>query len=1556
MKRFLPTHKRFFAFLLALGLGMGTAFAYDFSATYSGKTFYFNITNSANRYVEITYPGSSDAPWSGFTRPTGDITLPSSVTYNDVTYSVKRIGDYAFGDCIGLTGSLTIPSSVTTIGDNAFSFCRGFTGSLTIGNNVTTIGDYAFYYCDGFTGSLTLPNSVTTIDDDAFNMCFGLTGVNYTGTMAQWCNISFESYGSNPLSCAHNLYIDGSLVTNLVLPSSLTAIKDYTFCGGTCFTGTLTLLNSVTSIGNRAFYDCTGLTGVNYTGTMAQWCNISFGGFCSNPLYYAHNLYINGSLVTNLVIPENLTTIKDYTFTGGTCFTGTLTIPNTVTTIGDSAFEYCTGFTGSLTIPSSVTSIGEGAFCNCTGFTGTLTIPNSVTLIADYAFSSCNGFTGTLSIPDFVTSIGHYAFDNCTGFTGSLTIPNSVTWIGSYAFHGCTGFNGSLTIGNSVTLIWDYAFSYCRNLSSITVLPETPPTTYSHIFANLPRTIPIYVPCSAMDDYQAAMGWSAFNNYQCNPVVTVMVVPTEGGTVTGGGTYTNGATCTVTATPNPGYQFMHWSKDGTVVSTDSSCWFFVTEDTELEAVFMRNVGVVIGEGENKSEYLPSYSYYNYSLTEQIYTFSEVGGSRLIYTISFFNAGHTETRDYDIYMKKTPKTSFSSTTDWVSVSSDYLVFSGTVTMKSSQWTTIVLDRPYNFNSNGYSLLIAVDDNTGDYTDAPHMSCRTYAGSGNQALSVYSDGINYNPNSPSSYSGTLMAVKNQIVLNRAVYDITATSANTSAGTVSGGGTFGYGDLCSLAATANSGYTFLDWINILGETVSTDANYSFIVTDARTLTARFISASNICHLTFDLHDSYGNGWNGNELVVNYPNGMTEKLTVPYGEHDATFTLPIPDGSHVELSWIEGNNVDQCSFEVRYSDGSLVYVGRNLDESFEYEFDMDCAGQSEGWAYIGGHSTANNSYLPSWSYFSYGLSEQIYTADEIGTAGLINGIAFYNRGTETKTRTYAIYLKRTDKTAFESPTDWIGASDAQMVYNGEVTMTSGTWTPIVFTYPFEYDGVSNLVLIVDDNTADYTGLPFMSCLVYPTNDFQTLRICSDGTNYDPNNPFGYTGTLQNVKNQIQMDITPACLAPFDLEATDITSTSANINWNLANDSFELQYREMCPNNDFGNGFGLWTTIDADGDGYDWFYSHAVGYGESVGMAESESWHGGTVLTPDNYLVSPQITLGGSISFWARAEDEYFAAEHFGVAVSTTGNTNAADFTTIQEWTITAKGDGVRDGHTREDGTRGYGTWYQYTVNLSAYSGHGYVAIRHFNCTDMFRLDVDDITIVQPGVNSSWTTVSDVTNPYTLTGLTPGTRYEVRVRSNCGGDQYSGWAYTAFTTGELATVTQTVALTAGINWFSTNVESTINDLKTALLTASPNTSITIKGKSGSIKYIVRTHSWNGTLDWDMTQMYKIQVQNACEITLEGTPINPAEHPVTISPNTANWIGYPLAEGMTVTAAFADFGVVTGDVVKSKSGSTRYRNGSWRPNGLTTLELGQGYIYNSAAMGERTLVFPSSAK
>ena len=164
------------------------------------------------------------------------------------------------------------------------------------------------------------------------------------------------------------------------------------------------------------------------------------------------------------------------------------------------------------------------------------------------------------------------------------------------------------------------------------------------------------------------------------------------------------------------------------------------------------------------------------------------------------------------------------------------------------------------------------------------------------------------------------------------------------------------------------------------------------------------------------------------------------------------------------------------------------------------------------------------------------------------------------------------------------------------------------------------------------------------------------------------------------------------------------------------------------------WTTIDADGDGHTWrWLGYEVNYSyesahEGIGLMSSDSYNGswGGALTPDNFMVSPEKAGYASINFWAGAQDESWAAEHFSVEVSTTGNTDAADFTTVNEWTMTAKSSGKMSQGRSGRGTRG--EYYFFDVDLSTYAGQDiWVAIRHFDCTDMFRLNIDDVTLVIP-------------------------------------------------------------------------------------------------------------------------------------------------------------------------------------------------------------------------------------
>ena len=273
-------------------------------------------------------------------------------------------------------------------------------------------------------------------------------------------------------------------IVSIVLPSNtVTSIGNYAFINCTSLTS-VTIPNSVTSIGNEAFRDCTGLTSITIPDSVTSIYGSAFYG-CSG--------------LTSVTIPNSVTSIGSTAFYGCTGLTS-ITIPNSVTSIGTTAFYGCTGLTSvtiensvigasmfsgctgltSITIPNSVTSIGSSAFNGCTGLTS-ITIPSSVTTIDSETFRNCTGLTGVI-IGNGVTSIGSSAFRDCTSLT-SVTIPNSVTSIGGYVFFGCTGLT-SITIPDSVTSIGDYAFSFCSNLTSVTFQRADTTIANNDIFPN----------------------------------------------------------------------------------------------------------------------------------------------------------------------------------------------------------------------------------------------------------------------------------------------------------------------------------------------------------------------------------------------------------------------------------------------------------------------------------------------------------------------------------------------------------------------------------------------------------------------------------------------------------------------------------------------------------------------------------------------------------------------------------------------------------------------------------------------------------------------------------------------------------------------------------------------------------------------------------------------------------------------------------------------------------------------------------------------------------------
>ena len=758
-------------------------------------------------------------------------------------------------------------------------------------------------------------------------------------------------------------------------------------------------------------------------------------------------------------------------------------------------------------------------------------------------------------------------------------------------------------------------------------------------------------------------------------MVKVSAIPEEGGTVSGGGgPFDYGQNTTISATPNPGYVFNYWTTsdeygwEGQIVSCLSTCIVSATGPGDYVAHFQQKDGIIIGDALTTSSYLPTYSNANYSLTQQIYTAAELSAEPCdISSVSFFNTNYSRTRSLDIYMVYTDKTSFESNNDWVAVTEDDKVFSGSVAMDGYGWTTIYFATPFAYDGTS-NVVLVVDDNTNSVASYGIVG-RTFGTENNQAIRISGSGTNYDPCSPSGYTGTLVSNKNQVIFGIATYEfMVSVSANPDeGGTVSGGGgPYYYGQPIPISAVPNPGYVFNKWtkngavasyLSTTNAKVTESAEYvanfqqmeGIAIGEAASistylpssyyysLTQQIFTASEmggveheISCLSFfntsyaitrnlDIYMVYtdktsfesntdwiavteddkvfsgsvnisGNGWatiyfatpftydgvsnvalivddntfnyNGlkcrtfdteeyqaicvnsygtnydphnpssytgtlksekNQVVFGFPHyeymvtatsESTESGTVSggggpyyYGQ-PITLTAMANDG-YAFVNWTKNGTV------VSYLSPFVVSVTESADYVAHFQ-EID--------GIVVGDAADTNSALPSFSYCNYSLSQQIYTADELGMgAGQIHSVSFFNTGS-TRTRNYTIYMVSTNKASFNNETDWITVTTADKVFNGYVTMTAGNWTTISFDRQFDYDGTSNIALIVDDNTGEYY-YPHMSCRVYSTDCSQAIYDCNDEVNYNPMHPSNYYGTLRNVKNQVCFGFTPTII-----------------------------------------------------------------------------------------------------------------------------------------------------------------------------------------------------------------------------------------------------------------------------------------------------------------------------------------------------------------------------------------------------------------------------------------------
>ena len=1316
MKKVLPIPKGVLALLLALFLGMGTAYAYDFSVVVSGKTFYFNLIDATHHYVEVTYPGTYSNPYGGFTKPTGNISIPDGFYSGSTLYTVTKIGDRAFYGCSGLTGSLTIPStvnsigvdafyncsgfsgslsvpnSVTTIGSWAFSNC-GFTGSLTIGNGVTEIGAYAFYQCVSFTGSLTLGSSVTSIGQYAFQNCAGFTG-------SLTIPSSVTTIGNNAFQ---NCF---GFTGTLTLGSSLTSIGDKAFYNCNKFTGSLTIPSSVTTIGSEAFYYCNGFTGILTIGTGVTSIGASAFKNCTGFTQVKYNAIncanltsdtkpFEGCTATTLTIGSGVQRIPAYMFYECSNFTGTLTIPNSVTTIGNGAFFECYGFTGSLTIPNSVTTIGVSAFGVCTGITGTLTLGNSVTTISPLAFQGC-GFTGTLTIPSSVTALYFYAFQYCQNFTQinynavncadvtstpfngcsatTLTIGSGVQRIPAKMFEECSNFTGTLTIPTTVTEIGASAFKNCTGFTQVkfnaincadvaynakpfedcTATTLTIGSSVQRIPANIFRDCSNFTGTLTIPSSVTEIGNGAFR--ECTGMTGSLDIP-ESVTSIGNYAFYNCHSFTGTLTlPNS------LSEIGT--SVFENCYGFhgfLTLPNSVTMIYDNAFAYCAGfmgslTIPNSVTYIGSHAFEHCEGMTGMLTI----GSSVTEIAGYAFGGCSNFSSMTVYPETPPDLS-----PWVfqNIPTSIPVYAPCASLEDYQ------------SAYGWSAFT-------------NMQCR-------ETLTVY-EGTSTNRNVPAYIYYFDNFTRSQFVIPAE-------------------------DLVEMIGTPISSMTFYTTSSNVPYTTTCSADVYLKQVDYTTISAYEpkSSATTVYSGTFSIASTE----NGGEMTINF--------STPYTYHGNDLLVGIENtetggwkeiyfyGQTVSGASISGNTssstgtipANQQNFIPKTTFGfAPTCFAKNLPYTygFEEEDEMECWTMLDCATYTGRDTYSEHQGEYGFRFCYNTNPPQYLISPKLECPWGVDVSFYYKNASDYYPETFQVGYSTTTK------------SPSAFIWSDQVTANhQNTWMLYGETFP---EGTK------------YVAVRY--------NSYDMDRLYIDDFSFE----------------------FPSCPRPIDLTATDITTNSAMLQWAGYQDSYDLRYRKKVYfYEDFENGLPSdWTTIDNDGDGYNW---HSVNYsssfchsGSTIMASASYDNDNSTVLTPDNLLITPQLELQGAMKVWIRALHPNYAQEHFAIYLSTTGN-SVSDFTTVlvPETTLTDV------------------VYRAYTADLSAYEGQqGYIAIRHFNCSDMYEILLDDFGLYHDvDETGEWETLYEVGSNYTLTTLEPITEYEWQVRGrDCDGEgTYSEWS-----------------------------------------------------------------------------------------------------------------------------------------------------------------------------------------
>ena len=670
------------------------------------------------------------------------------------------------------------------------------------------------------------------------------------------------------------------------------------------------------------------------------------------------------------------------------------------------------------------------------------------------------------------------------------------------------------------------------------------------------------------------------------------------------------------------------------------------------------------------------------------------------------------------------------------------------------------------------------------------------------------------------------------------------------------------------------------------------------------------------------------------------------------------VTDGTYTYTIYRNGSSIANNVSNTTYSDNNLspstytYYLKTNYyaGESSQSNTATVVVGQEDNETLTVYDGTTTNNTVPAYIFYfdEFTKSQFVIPAEELTemTGSSISSVTFYTTNNNVPYTTVSpanVYLSEVDHTqidAFES--------NGELVYSGYFNIVStdtGGEMTINFSTPYTYQGGNLLVSLENTDDEGWKNIYFYG---------QTVNGASIS---------GYSSSMETIPST-QQNFIPKTTFGF-LPACEPKSLPY---------AYDFE--------DLGE-FDCWTRLNCH---------------SGSAIINSAAYEGGYGFrfryntTPPQYLISPKFegTTGMNVSFYYKNDSNTYP-ETFQVGYSTTTKSPNA-FTWSEEVTANDQSNWMLYEEFFPEGTKYVAVkltsndmLYLYLDNFNFEPAH---CPQEDQCQLIFTLTDDygdgwngaAINVMDVATNTCLTTMSASNHNLASTTTTDTYEFPVcdgqelrfewvsgewdgecfyTVTYNNGNEIFAGSDAMSepftFTVDCGGSESQTISLASGTNWVSFNVETTLDDLKAALVDALPgSTSINIRSQNNGYSTYNGTR-WRGSLNSiDLTQMYMITVTTACEITLEGMPIDPTGLSITIK-NGSNWITFPFSTAMSPTDAFANFNVANGDVIRSQNNGISTYTNRWRGS-LSTLEPGQGYIFKSATTNNRTLVFPTSAK